>query len=111
MSVKFTCDWCGKETAGYYDCYEGWGGLETIEWWVDGKDCRESYHVNTFCAREYDQETKQWPEENCDAQFMRKNKIVRYTALKTNIHHWRYLQKDLEEKDLVYDKNGFYYQV
>ena len=110
MAVKFTCDWCGKEIAGRFDCYEGWNPPVTMEWWEEGKTWQEGYHVNTFCAREYSQETKQWLEENCQAQFLRKNRIVHVPAPKS-VHHWQYLQKDLEESDLVYDKRGFYTQV
>ena len=110
MSVKFTCDWCDKEIHGEYCCYEGWRCPVTMEWWEEGKDWQKSYHVNTFCSREYDRETGRWVEESCQARFLLKNRIVLEPADR-GPHNWKYLQKDLEESDLVYDKRGFYTQV
>ena len=110
MGAKFICDWCGKELENpFYDCYEGWQ-VPTMEWWEDGKGWREGYHINVFCGNEYDHEAGQWADDSCQIQFMRKNRILCVKNDKSS--NWRYIQKkELEEKDLVYDKRGFYTQV
>ena len=110
MGVKFTCDWCGEEIKNpFYDCYEGWQ-VPTMEWWEEGKAQREGYHISVFCGNKYDHEAGQWSDDSCQIQFMRTKRILCIKNDKSS--GWRYIQKkELEERDLVYDKRGFYTQA